>query len=288
MSWRGDIVRSVNAVVGRFGLAIVPRTLDFDDRLESPAHLQSMHAAMARQIAEWLGSQSLFEVKAAIDIEAEIAAFYDAYLVSPFRLQLGESRYNNCLWLYLLARAIAPELIIDSGTYTGASSWALSLGAPQAKVVSFDIDLSNLRLRLPGVDYVEKDWTSFDLAPYAGRSVLAYFDDHVDQARRLIEARDRNIPLAVFDDDFTLGAFPAMAHDGAALPKLEFVLDESLRDGDEIVWRNRGRLARWRIDRAYLDKARDAIARTERVPNTSLITGIHQTPYRVVKIKPAA
>lgn len=247
-----------------------------------------MHAAMAREIGEWLASQTLFDVKQAIDLEAEIAAFYDDYLVSPFRLQLGESRYNNCLWLYLLARASAPDLIIDSGTYTGASSWALSRGAPQAKVVSFDIDLSNLRLRLPNVDYVEKDWTSFDLVPHAGRNVLAYFDDHIDQARRLIEARERGIPLAIFDDDFAIGAFPAMAHNGAALPKLEFVLDESLRDGDEIVWRNRGRRTHWRVDRAYLDKARDAIAGTARLPNTSLVTGIHQTPYRVVRLKPDA
>lgn len=284
MSWRSALLRSVNGVIGAAGWQLQPRSFDFDDRLESPTHLAAMHGAMAAQIAPWLERQTLFVAKPLPDLTAEIATFYAAFLDSPFRRQLGESRYNNCLWLYLLARSIEPDLIIDSGTYTGASSWALSRGAPAAKVASFDIDLSNLKLRLPTVTYVEADWTTFDLAPYAGKKILVYFDDHVDQARRLLEARARGIPLAIFDDDFTLGAFPAMAHDGAALPKVEFVLDETLRDGDEIVWRSRGQLARWRIDRGYLDRARAAVRATERVPNTSLVTGIHQTPYRIVSL----
>lgn len=289
MSLRGKILRSANRLLGVAGWQMQPLVADFDARLESPAHVAAMHAAMAEQVSRWLAQQQILPVPPQspepADLTTEIASFYEAFLRSPFRLQLGESRYNNCLWLFLLARILQPQLIIDSGTYTGASAWSLSRGAPEAKVVSFDIDLSNLKQRAPGVEYVEADWTTFDLAPYAGQRILAYFDDHVDQARRLLEAHARRIPVTIFDDDFTLGAFPAMAHDGAALPKLEFVLDESLKDGEEVVWRSRGSRQGWRIDRAYLDRARATIRATERLPNTSLVTGIHQTPYRIVTLK---
>ena len=285
MSWRSHLLRTLNRAVGTAGLQLVPKVNDFDDRLESPAHLAAMHEAMAEPIAAWLGQQTLFPSETPAALAEDIAAFYAAFLESPFRQQFGGSRYNNGLWLHLLARLIKPDLIIDSGTYTGASAWALSTGAPGIEVLSFDIDLSNLQLRLPDVDYIQADWTTFDLSAHAGKRVLAYFDDHVDQARRILEASQRGIALAIFDDDFTLGAFPAMAHDGAALPKIEFVLDETLRDGDEIVWRNGGQISRWTIDRAYLDRARAAIGATERVSNTSLVTGIQQTPYRIVALR---
>jgi L-alanine-DL-glutamate epimerase-like enolase superfamily enzyme len=69
-------------------------------------------------------------------------------------------------------------------------------------------------------------------------------------------------------------------------PKIEFVLNEELRREKEIVWKSGSRTLRWSVDAGYLDRARQVIAVTERLPDTSLMTGIHQAPYRVVKIKP--
>jgi hypothetical protein len=77
-----------------------------------------------------------------------------------------------------------------------------------------------------------------------------------------------------------------MSRDGMAFPKIEFVLSDELRNEKEIVWKSGDRTLRWPVDAAYLEGGRNLIAATDRLPNTSLVTGLHQTPYRVVKPKP--
>ena len=114
---------------------------------------------------------------------------------------------------------------------------------------------------------------------------LAYFDDHVDQVRRLIEAADRGCQIAIFDDDYPITSFYAMAPNASVLPKIEFALDPTLQDGTTLEWISRGTRQTFRVDRTYLDRALSHLRVTERLPNTSLITGIHQTPYRIVSIK---
>jgi len=133
----------------------------------------------------------------------------------------------------------------------------------------------------------EQDWADQPFREDRSRG-LCYFDDHVDQAARLEQAAAKGFPLAIFDDDFPVTSFAEMAHDGAALPKIEFVLDEALRNQSEISWISRGRRRTWPVDHAALDRARKLIAASERLPNTSLVTGIHQTPYRIVRLDNAA
>jgi hypothetical protein len=76
-----------------------------------------------------------------------------------------------------------------------------------------------------------------------------------------------------------------MAHEGHALPKIEFALDEDLQAVPALTWTTSRGARSWPIDHAQLTDMRDRIAATERLPNTSLITGIHQTPYRLVKAR---
>jgi hypothetical protein len=285
MSWRGATVEAANKVLKLVDCSVERRSLDFDDRLSSGKHLNRMFERLATALDGWLSTQVVFPIAAKFDLETEIARFYADYLESPFRDQTGGSRFNNALWLNVIAKALQPTLVVDSGSYTGASSWALSRGAPAAAVFSFDIDLSHLRRRSPGVRYLEADWSTVDWSGQDTSSALCYFDDHIDQARRVLEAAERGVGTAIFDDDLSLGAFPPMARKDGALPKIEFVLDDSLVDGEEIEWTSSGRPRTWRVDRVYLDQARARIALTDRLPNTSLITGIHQTPYRLVALK---
>lgn len=175
-----------------------------------------------------------------------------------------------------------PDLVIDSGTFRGASAWAFS--AAGAKVHSFDIDLSRLARTSDHVAYSQCDWTQFDWKDFDFSRTLIYFDDHLDQVKRLIEAAQHGIPLAIFDDDFPVSSFAPMAHGGAALPKIEFVLDSELREWREISWLDHGQHHSFPIDPSYLDRARALIAATDRLPDTSMITGIQQTPYRLVRI----
>jgi hypothetical protein len=278
-----NVFHLLNHSLAKVGLHISRINPDLDARLVGARWESFLFKSFATEISVWLASQTLLPAVAPFDIESEVAGFYRDYVESPFRQPFGGSRLNNLLWLDLLAKACAPDLIVDSGTYQGASAWALARGAPHARVLSFDIDQSNIRWRSDRVEFYGQDWTAIDL-DLSGKTSLAYFDDHVDQARRLLEAADKGMTLAVFDDDFAVTSFPAMAHDGTSLPKVEFVLDDGLVDGEEITWISKGVVRRWRVDRDYLDRARRTIGATERLPGLSLITGIHQTPYRVVRL----
>jgi hypothetical protein len=135
------------------------------------------------------------------------------------------------------------------------------------------------------VTYHENDWTEFDHTSLNLSRGMVYFDDHVDQAKRLMEAYERRFPFAIFDDDFLVTSFAPMALNGRALPKVEFVLDDDLRRQTELAWISHGKRYVWKVDHARLERARAVISATDRLANTSRITGLWQTPYRIVALR---
>lgn len=284
MNLRRTIFRAANQMLGQIGLSVQPIVRDFDARIVQPEILARMFSALANAFDEWVAQQSVFTPRSSFDTANAVAAFYDSYLASIHRSQAGGSRFNNLLSLFLIAKSASPTVIIDSGTFTGSSAWAMNLGCPNAELYSFDIDLSRLPERDRGVHYLEQDWTTFDWSRTNLENSLVYFDDHVDQALRLIQAAEAGLPLAIFDDDFTFGGAPQMAHGGFALPKIEFLLDDALDNQTELQWVVGSKEFSWAVPHEKMARARMAIAETSRLPNTSLITGIHQTPYRLVRV----
>jgi hypothetical protein len=274
--------RVLNRALSVGGLRLDRQVRDFDDAPLDSATLEAVFTALAQAFDDWVATQTLYVAPARPDTVQAVRDFYAEWRLGPFRERQGGSRFNNLLWLHLIARSYDPELIIDSGTYQGASAWALALACPAARTSSFDIDLTQLRFRANGVAYVQSDWSAHAFTS-SGR-MLCYFDDHVDQVRRLLETAKRGGGLAIFDDDYPLTSYYAMAPSPSVLPKLEFALDPSVTDGRALEWTFANRTHRWVADRAYLDAGLAVMAATERLPNTSLITGIHQTPYRLVAV----
>jgi hypothetical protein len=140
--------RGVNRVLRPLRLELTTLTNDFDAQLVSPRHLDRMFHEIGRISGEWLSNQDVFCVRRAFDTEIEARNFFADYLGSPFRSPHGGSRFGNLLWLNLLAKAQSPDVIVDSGTFTGASAWA----APGARIRSYDLDLSQLIYRVAGVE----------------------------------------------------------------------------------------------------------------------------------------
>lgn len=284
MKVRRHLGRAANRALKTLNLEISPIALDFDARLLSPKHVDRFVESLSTALESWLESQSTWPASHPFDAKSTVVEFCHDYLKSPFRNPKGGSRFGNLLWLTALAKLAKPDVIVDSGTYTGASAWALSRGAPNARTLSFDIDLSRLVMRVPGVTYIEADWTTLPRETFASGKVMAYFDDHLDQGRRLREAHDRGIPLTVFDDDYSVLNFAGMAHGGAALPKISFILDETLTDREVIEWAVGTEKFRWTVDKSRLDGLRQLIARSERLPNIAADIGFEQLPYRIVQI----
>lgn len=282
MTLKRTLFRTCNAVLASFGLELQPLSRDFDARLDQPEQLRRIFIELGQIADRWFAQQTLFPIRHQFNSADALAPFYEDFLTSPFRGIGGGSRFNNLAWLYLIAKAMQPAFIVDSGTFRGASAWAFA--AAGAKVYSFDIDLSRLAYRHPGVIYSQCDWTTFDWSGSALSEALIYFDDHLDQVRRLQEASQHAIPLAIFDDDFPVSAFAPMAGGGRALPKIEFVLDDQLREWQELSWIEKEKRYVFPIDRNYLDYGRSLIVHAERLPDTSQVTGIQQTPYRILRV----
>jgi hypothetical protein len=277
------IFRAANRLLEPLDLRLARGNSDFDFRPHGHA-LDRMCHDLASCFETWSIEQSVWPLTPVDNLPTAVRLFYDTYLESGFRRNPGGSRFNNLLWLFLLARSLRPTAIVDSGTFTGASAWALALGAPSAKVLSFDLDMSNLLERMPNVDYRVQDWSTADWGGQDLSRALCYFDDHVDQVRRAAEAHALGIRFLIFDDDFPCTSFAPMAHGGSALPKISFLLERSLQGVDQLEWSHGGSRRTWKLDHARLSNARALIEAHDRLPNTSLVTGIHQTPYRLVRL----
>ena len=283
MKLKTRIFRATNKLLSAVNLEVKPVGSDLDSRLADGPVLDRTLAEMTRLLQDWFAEQTMFEATQPFTV-ADTRAFYDAYLDCPFRKSFGGSRFNNLLSLYAITKVYNPTTIVDSGTFQGASAWAFARASSSARILSYDIDMTRLIHREPRVEYIAHDWATPLPTFAAGERTLAYFDDHVDQCQRLLEASRAGIDVAVFDDDFSTSTFMPFAHGGFSLPKVEFALDDHLRSIDQLTWVAGGKSLSWPVDVDYLDRARATIADTDRLPDGSNITGLGQLPYRVVKM----
>ena len=105
-------------------------------------------------------------------LAAAVADFFPLYESRPVVNNTGGGLFNDSLCLYLVARLLAPRLIVESGSYQGHSAWLLRRACPAAEILSFDVDSSQLRHREPDVAYREGDWSGHPLPAFAPGEAL--------------------------------------------------------------------------------------------------------------------
>jgi hypothetical protein len=202
-------------------------------------------------------------------------------------MRSGGLLLNNTISLFAAATYFDAPTIIDSGTYTGNSAWALSRACPRAVIHSFDITHIALRHREPNVTYHLGDWAGIVKEPLFGPAAFGFFDDHVDQVRRVEECAARNIRYLVFDDDNPVNA-THYGHNPKSFPKISFVYSETLRNVSQLEWSWLGREIAVDVDHERLDRARSHIAHYSRLPDLFATTGFKQQwPLSVVVLRAA-
>ena len=122
---------------------------------------------------------------AANELEAAVGGFYALAPSCPVRQTSGGCGFNASLELFVTARLLKPSVIVESGVYRGLTTWVLRQAAPDAKIISFDIDLSRLQRTEVGVEYIEADLSTYDFRLVSKKNALCFFDDHVSQALRI-------------------------------------------------------------------------------------------------------
>ena len=168
------------------------------------------------------------------DLRSEIERFMSLYCARKLKDNTGGSGFHNAFWLYLVARALIPNLIVESGVWKGHSSWLLRQACPNAAILGFDIDLSNLEHEGSDITFYEHDWSRHSFDAVDPDQSLLFFDCHVNHTQRIMEAHERGFKHMLFDDN-------APAHKLYGYGKPPFPTANMLYTGgglelDEISW----------------------------------------------------
>ena len=205
--------------------------------------------------------------------------FYDLIPTSPVPAKKGGNGFNGCLQIYAVARLLQPKVIIESGVFRGQTTWVLRKACPQATIFCFDVDLSNLKYKDRDAIYSQADWSGFDLSAIPASETLCFFDDHIDQGRRVLEARARGLTRLLFDDN--AGAARIHTVGGPPIPSLDMLMDASL-DGADLAWSYRGKRYGCHIDTPVAKDVRNAVASLRNFADMHAVTGY--TPARITYV----
>lgn len=163
----------------------------------------------------------------------DIREFRKIFLSSPFGENHGGANFSTSLILYLSARMLNPDLIVESGVYRGASSYFLRAACPKAEIYAFDTNLKNLVYRSSDVNYIEADWMSENIRCLPSRKGLLYLDDHQDQSLRILQSHERGFRHLLLDDCWPIDV-PGCGW--PPIPTVDMIVDNWLEIGEEFNW----------------------------------------------------
>ena len=282
MSWKAQSRRLINRVLEPAGFTL--RRFQPEMRVRemiSPQvrarQIEVFRAAMAQSLAAFP------ELAQRLPPEVDIRSFTEALPHCPVTQDTGGGGFSAAVLLWTIARAIAPSLVVESGTFRGFTTWVLRQAAPQARQYAFDISFAERQRVEPGVIYHEQDWMNLPLDCPAQTPALIYFDDHVDQWRRIREAAARGFRYLVFDDSLPS---TALHNDGwAAAPTVDMLFETDIADGEEIRWRTECGTFAYRYDEAQAVATRALVRKHVRLPDLRFVFGYTPANLNLVVLK---
>ena len=281
MSWKEQVRRLLDRTLEPVGFTL--------RRFRPEIRVRSMESPQVRtrQIAAFLTSmeQSLVgfpELVGELPTEPEIERFMEALPLCPVLQDGGGAGWSAGMLLWAIARSLKPELIVESGVYRGFTTWVLHQACPQARQYAFDISFAERRRLEPGMVYHESDWMDLPLYCKGQVSALIYFDDHVDQWRRIREAAARGFRYLIFDDSFPS---TALHNDGLApVPTIDMLFEDWLEDGEEVRWRTECGSFAYRYDARMAEETRRLVTNYVRLPDLRFVFGYAPANLVLVKV----
>jgi len=191
------------------------------------------------------------------DADQIVRDFFDEFMPSHVALNLppqGSTSVGGLLSVYFVARKLLPSVIIESGVFVGASLHALRCAAPNAKISAFDVNLGPLKYRDETITYTESDCSESE--SFDGAGGLGFFDDHINNAIRVLQARNMGLKYLLFDDSPRMGEITQYRFPG--VPTIPMIMDESLGTYS-IGWKHGENLLRYDHDPESCKAARSHI-----------------------------
>jgi len=130
-------------------------------------------------------------------VSHNLSAFQDALGGIPIAPGAGSMSTAEAFWLFRIVSELQPSVLVDSGSATGWSAFVMASAAPNAKIFCFDP--YRIPSQLPsGACHIAADWTTFRRRVPTDTVVL--FDDHINQRRRVLQARRAGLKHVLFHD----------------------------------------------------------------------------------------
>ena len=135
-----------------------------------------------------------------------VPAFLELYESRPITKNPGGMGLNHSWAVWFLARALQPDIVVESGVLRGHSTWLIKQAAPEAQLFCFDVSFKLLEYRAEGATYFEGDvrqfdWSSVSFSP----SSLALLDDHQNAYRRIIDLSFLGVKRFIVEDNYPVG-----------------------------------------------------------------------------------
>ncbi len=202
-----------------------------DEKKELEVTVTNIKNGMIRFLRE--NPKDFFKINLA-QIEEYTREFIEIYPGRPVKKNIGGADVVPIYWLFVISKWLNPRLIIESGVWKGQTSWMLRKANPTAEIHAFDICLGNLVYRDSTISYHEHDWINSEIRNKNPGTGLIFFDDHINQAKRVREAYERGFKWMIFDDNVPVNQIKRIGL--PALPSIGMLFDPQLKEGDIIKW----------------------------------------------------
>ena len=259
--------RVLSPLFDRLGYDLVPAAPDWTHRPTSPQEVSFLLSSAAGILERDLASSG---IEPEGDVLERTKQFWALIPTAPVRQRRGGSGFNGALQLYVAMRALKPDFVIESGVFRGLTTWVIRQACPDAKIYCHDPALSGLQYRDAQASYSTADWSTADWSGIDPARTVAFFDDHVAQGRRVVEAHARGLTRLLFDDD--AAGHRIHAHGGPAHPTIAMITGPERRL-EPIRWTRNGRVFEQPADDALVREAAGLIARAHAFDDLHRATG---------------
>ena len=275
--------RTIDPLLYRFGIEIIEFSSELDHFMISEKMRGKSINLAATEVGKFLCAAG--HAADASQLREAISAFYSLAPNCPIHQSKGGCGFNAALELFVTARLLGPSVIVESGVYRGFTTWVLRQAVPQAKILSFDIDLSRLHRTEEGVEYVEADLSTYDFRSVRKENALCFFDDLVNQVLRIEQAHSWGFTNLIFADNLPVHGLHGEGW--IPYPTVDMVFDDDLAEGEIVEWQTHT-LFKYKVRKADLVAMRDKITFARRFPDLSWETGYRGSNLTYVRLRTPA
>ena len=152
--------------------------------------------------------------------------------------ETGGIKQKDHLNFWCLSKLLSPKLYVESGVFIGSSLHAFSKAKSLEKIIAIDPNLTALRIpkkELSAAEFIGNlDFSQIQIDDVPKES-LVYFDDHINTASRIIQAKKKGFKYLLFDDSTGIEGICQRLY--PATPTVPMILNyQVLKPGHVIEW----------------------------------------------------